>query len=75
MNAKLVEEHALLPGIDCFYAFDNLRLVSDFTRGMNERFHIFGETRTTISRAGIYEVITDARIGADATPYGFNVST
>ena len=40
---------------------------------MDQRFHVLGEARSAIARAGVDERVADARVGADAASYVVDV--
>ncbi len=65
MLPHLVYQHFLLARVDPFHRGEDLRLVTHFLRGADERLHVLGEARPTIAGARINEGIADAGIRAD----------
>src|SRR5579875_545694 len=72
---NLLEQLALLLAVDRFHRAQHARLVAVGARGAFQRLHVLGETRAAVSRSGIDEGVTDARIGTDAVPHHLHVRT
>ena len=75
MLANLVIKRAFLCFVNGFHTFHQPGAITDALTGMDQRFDVFGKTRSAITCAGINEVITNSRISANAAPYGFDVGT
>lgn len=73
MALDLAEQPALLLLVDRLYCAQQLRLEAFCLGTVAQGLQVFGEARAAKSAAGVDEVITDARVRADATAHHFDV--
>jgi hypothetical protein len=69
----LVGEHALLALVGLLHRAHDLEVDAVLLRRAQQRRHVLGEARAAVARAGIEEVVADARIRADADAHVLDV--